>query len=778
MRLHPQSKRRLGVGAIAAWTAVLLGIAMLLPVSSRATQLLEVSFSDKADFHRLLELVPETRVEGLSVEGLAARFAAEPSRAEEIRALGFFTTVVIDDLEKHLALRLGETRDADFGAYHTYPEAIAAMDALAAAYPSLMSPRQSIGQSIEGRELWVYKISDNPGLDEDEPEIFFNAYIHAREVIGFEILYDLAQYLLAGYGSDPRATAMVDTREIWIEPVVNPDGVEYNHTTDPSGGGMWRKNRRNTGGNYGIDLNRNFGYQWGYDDAGSSPYPSSETYRGTAAFSEPETDAIRDFVVGRNFRAAVNYHSYSNLNLVPYGYDVLHCPDYDMMLALAIARSGSYSPGTGWELLYPVNGDAVDWMYGDVVSKPRIFAFVTEVGTYSDYFWPPESRIAPLVAENREGNLRMIELADNPYRILPPGVAEVDDPLAEVDDDFTLTWSVPQPDPDNPAVTWNLREGTGHTVGADNLEGTNAARWSAVGWTLVTNRYHSATHSFFSGAANKANRTLTSLRGHRVQAGEQLRFWTRYDIEEQWDFGYVEIATDARTFASLPGSITTNEDLEDRNLGNGVTGSSGGWIQATFDLSAYVGEVVWVRFRFNTDQAVFEEGWYIDDIEPSDLFATEALVATDIASDEYAFVDHPLGSFSFLVQTVDVEGEGAVWGPPCDLQIDELSAIGDENGATRPWRGLELAGANPFRGPVAMRLHLPADGTAGERLTLAIHDVNGRRVATVRDEGLVESGGREALETLWDPGESASGLYFATFEVGRHRSQQRIVFMR
>ncbi|MBP7669467.1 MAG: immune inhibitor A [Candidatus Eisenbacteria bacterium] len=761
--------------------SVLLALAcalLIFAVPARAaTQKVEVPFADKAEFLRLLEAVPETQADGLTVDGYLARFFADEARVPAIRALGFAVEVIVPDVESAYAARLAQGLPqglrTGFGAYHTYDEAIADMDALQAAHPSIMSPKQSIGTTIEGRQLWVYKISDNPGVDEAEPEIFFNAYIHAREVITFEIVYDLAQYLVNGYGVDPRATAIVQSREVFIEPVVNPDGVQYNYSTDPNGGGMWRKNRRDLGGgNFGIDLNRNFGYQWGYDDEGSSPYTWSETYRGSAAWSEPEISAMRDFVVGRHFHTVINLHSYANIHCLPFGYELIHCDDYDEMVALSLLRSidNNYSPGTGSELLYPTNGDAVDWFYGDTVLKPRIFGIVTEAGTDDDGFWPPESRLAPIVAENREGNLRTVELADNPYRALPPGVAAVTPPAGTIGPDFTLAWSVPAPDPDNPAVAWNLIEATGHTVGADNLEGTNANRWSSFGWTLTTARSHSATHSYFSGAANKTNRFLTSRRGHRVAPGEQLRFWTRYNIEEDWDYGYVEIATDARDFVSLPGSITTNDDYNDRNFGNGITGSSSGWVEAVFDISAYEGEVVWIRFRYNTDQAVTEEGWYVDDIRPADLFATETQVATSSSVAEHSFEDHATGAFSYLVQSVDAEGETAVWGVPLDLEVQPNSGVRDDEGPLA-WRGLEIAGCNPMSGPVALRFSLPADARPGDRLSLTIHDVNGRAISTLRDEVLdrLPSSDQQAV---WNPGQADSGLYFAKLEIGRHVSHR------
>ncbi|MCK4415168.1 MAG: immune inhibitor A [Candidatus Eisenbacteria sp.] len=774
---------RLALSNTSAPVAAFFFAAALLFLTAQAVtatvQLIEVTPVDKADYQHLLRSVPETRAEGLSTSGEAVRFPVEASRTEEIRALGFSVAVVIPDLAQHYAARLG-TRDQDYGAYHTLDEAIAAMDALAAAHPTIMTPKQSIGQSIEGRDLWVYKISDNPGIDEDEPEVFFNSYIHAREPITVEVMIDLAEHLVTNYGSDPRVTAMVQDREIWIQPVVNPDGVEYNHLTDPEGGGMWRKNRRNNGdGTHGVDLNRNFGYQWGYDDYGSSPSPSSEVYRGTAAFSEPETAAMRDFVIDRGFSIAMNYHSYSNINLMVFGYETIHCDDYDEMFILALehAATSNYSPGCGWEFLYSVNGDAVDWMYGDQVSKPKILAFVTEVGSSDDGFWPPESRIPALVLDNREGNLRMIELADNPYRVLAPGVAFVDDTERAVGPDFTLTWSVPAPDPDNPAVTWNLREGTGHYVGADDLEGDNQERWESFGWIYSSTRSHSASHSFYTGEDDKLNRTLTSRRGHLVAPGEDLRFWTWFNIEEDWDYGYVELTTDGRDFVTLPGTITTDYDPNDRNLGNGVTGGSGSWQQAIFDLSAYEGEVIWVRFRYNTDGYLTEEGWYVDDIEPADLFATETVVATALGNAEHTFNDHPEGTFSFLVQAVDVEDDAAVWGPPRSVEVSGPSGIAEGAPPQGAWRGLELLGSNPFAGAVPMRFALP-DGLGGdERVALSIHDANGRLIKNLQ-AGPAGALGATQITAVWKPGELPAGLYFARLQVGRRLSHQRLILMR
>ncbi len=762
----------------AAAVAVAVAFILSAPAVAGGSQLLSVRLDSKAEYQRLLIQVPEARTCGSTVAGDVLEFAAAAGRLAELRALGFEADVAIDDLEGFFASRL--SREGPFGAYHTYEEAIEAMDALAGAYPEIMTPKISIGQSIEGRELWVYKISDNPAVEEDEPEVYFNAYIHAREVITFEVLHDLARHLLESYGTDPRATAIVNGREIWLQPVVNPDGVQYNYQTNPQGGGMWRKNRRNNGGGtYGVDLNRNFGYQWGYDDEGSSPYPSSETYRGASPFSEPETVAIRDLCNAREFTVALNYHSYGNYNLHSWGYDQLHCEDHEGLFRLGRIRSeeNGYAPGAAWEMLYRVNGDANDWMYGEQQSKPKIFSYVTEVGTSNDNFWPPEARIPELVAENREGNLRAIELADNPQRVLPPGLARV---VTEgtVPVTFTLTWSVPEPDPDNPAIAWNVIEATGPALGADDLEADPATRWTSVGWSRVTNRSHSPTHSFFGGNDNHLNNTLESRRGHLVEPGESLRFWTYYRIESNWDYGYVEIATDGRTFTTLPGSITTNSDPNLRNFGNGITGNSGGWVEAEFDLSAYEGDIVWFRFRYNTDGYVTDEGWYVDDIEPADLFETETLVAEGHPAAEYTFSNHAPGEFAYLVQSVDVEDDRAAYGPPRLIEVGGYADVGDPPSPPEAWSGIELVGAQPVAGQAAFRFTVPVGANPSDALRLTIHDVNGRQVADLRPQRLRggdASGG--ALEATWNGAGATAGIYFARLTVGDRSAFRRFVLM-
>ncbi len=291
------------------------------------------------------------------------------------------------------------------GSYYTFDEVETELDSMYLMYPDLITQKQSLGVTENGNEIWMVKISVNPTVDEDEPEVLYTALHHAREPESIMALLYFMDHILEQYGSDAEITYLLDNRELYFIPVVNPDGYLYNEQTDPNGGGMWRKNRRNNGdGSYGVDLNRNYGYEWGYDDSGSSPTPSSETYRGPSAFSEPETQIIRDFCNQRHFILAFNYHTYSNLLIIPWGYigDFL-TPDSTIYneYGVDMTQYNHYTYGTGNNTVgYLVNGDSDDWMYGEQSTKNKIFAFTPEIGTDADGFWPPEERIIPLAEEN------------------------------------------------------------------------------------------------------------------------------------------------------------------------------------------------------------------------------------------------------------------------------------------------------------------------------------------------------------------------------------------
>jgi len=266
----------------------------------------------------------------------------------------------------------------------------------------------SLGKSVEGRDIWAIKISDNVATDEAEPAILFVGGHHAREWIAVDVPFLLAQKLLDDYPTDSRVRNYVDSGEIWVLPLLNPDGHQYSVTDNR----LWRKNRANNGdGTFGVDLNRNYSYEWG--GSGSSGSTFSETYRGPAAFSEPETKILRDFAVQNQIRAMISYHSYSQLVLFPWGYTNDPAPDEALLSQLAGTLADSifnvssvrYTPEQSSDL-YIASGDATDWLYGET----RVPAFTIELRPRSSApgFLLPESEIQPTFHENYPAALFLI----------------------------------------------------------------------------------------------------------------------------------------------------------------------------------------------------------------------------------------------------------------------------------------------------------------------------------------------------------------------------------
>ena len=284
------------------------------------------------------------------------------------------------------------------GGYYTHDEVLSVLDQLRATYPSLISARISIGTTVEGRDQWMVRLSDNPDIDENEPEVRFDALHHAREPAGMQTVLWFMLWALENHGSDPLATYLLDEREIYCIPIVNPDGYVYNQATDPAGGGLWRKNRRDNGDfTFGVDLNRNYATNWGLDDVGSSPDTFSEVYRGPSPLSEPETTNLDALMAARDFQTALSIHTHSNLWLSPYGHaDVYpaNFADYEEVGCLACEENG-YVVINGFGL-YATNGTTIDHedtVYGTMSWTP-------ELGDDQDGFWPPTERIVPLADEN------------------------------------------------------------------------------------------------------------------------------------------------------------------------------------------------------------------------------------------------------------------------------------------------------------------------------------------------------------------------------------------
>ncbi|SDZ36536.1 Zinc carboxypeptidase [Micromonospora pattaloongensis] len=435
MRFRPSVSLRRAT-ALAATAAVGLFAAVSAPVAAQAQP--DPAPREIAREYRVLG--PRTPADRTAVAGTGAAIddvehgiltiTATASEAKAVQRLGFRIEAVPappDRSDPSAGPSTMAFPPADSN-YHDYAELTAVVNRVVADHPTI-ARKTSIGRSYEGRDLMAVKISDNVNTDENEPEILFNSQQHAREHLTVEMAIYLLNLFTDSYGSDSRVTNIVNTRELWIVPTVNPDGSEYDIATGSYR--SWRKNRQpNSGSSYvGTDLNRNWGYNWGCC-GGSSGSTSSETYRGPSAFSAVETRALRDFVNSRvvggvqQIKANIDFHTYSQLVLWPYGYTYnntatgMNADQYNTFATIGrqMANTNGYTPQQSSDL-YITDGDSLDWMWG--VHKIWAYTFEMYPGSASGGgFYPPDEVIPRETARNRDAVLILSEFADCPYRAI------------------------------------------------------------------------------------------------------------------------------------------------------------------------------------------------------------------------------------------------------------------------------------------------------------------------------------------------------------------------
>ena len=305
-------------------------------------------------------------------------------------------------------------------AFHNYDEMKAVLDQAQQSHPDIVQV-SSIGKTHENRDILAIRISTDLKNASQKPAVVFMAGHHAREHLSVEMPVLFVKYLLSEYSKgNQRIVNMIQSRDIHIIPAVNPDGLEY----DVAGAKykMWRKNRKvNANGTYGVDLNRNYGFGWG--TGGSSKSPSSDTYMGTAPFSEPETQAIKNYVdTHQNISILLSFHTYSELILYPWGakYEgIENSRDKQVheMMAQRMAQWNGYAPQQSSEL-YIASGDTTDWSYG--VHGIISFTFELDPKNFwgSPGFYPGAKVIPTVFQKNLEPMLYLLEYADNPYRVI------------------------------------------------------------------------------------------------------------------------------------------------------------------------------------------------------------------------------------------------------------------------------------------------------------------------------------------------------------------------
>ncbi|AYN39691.1 zinc carboxypeptidase [Streptomyces dangxiongensis] len=438
MRLRIRGSGARG-GRRTAALGALLALALAAPVSATvgrasADSVHRAAPSDddirQYEIHRSTTPVTRTAIQatGVTVDEADEETVVVSGRAEQIRRLRRlgYDVQPLGAAPQRAGARLYDFPSAD-SKYHNFAEMNAEIDQRLAAYPGIMS-RRVIGKSYQGRDIVAIKVSDNVGTDEDEPEVLFTAHQHAREHLTVEMALYLLRELGAGYGTDSRITNLVNSREIWIVPDLNPDGGEY----DIASGSYrsWRKNRQpNSGSSYvGTDLNRNWDYKWGCC-GGSSGSTSSETYRGSAAESAPEVRVVADFVRSRvvggrqQIRAGIDFHTYSELVLWPFGYTYadtasgMTADDAAAYKAVGekMAASNGYTPEQSSDL-YITDGSIDDYLWG----TQKIFDYTFEMYPASGGggFYPPDEVIERETSRNKDAVLQLLENADCMYRAI------------------------------------------------------------------------------------------------------------------------------------------------------------------------------------------------------------------------------------------------------------------------------------------------------------------------------------------------------------------------
>lgn len=644
---------------------------------------LEVDHGHYAPFKHLINDFSDSELRLLSEAGFnyevmiadVAKYYADPTRAlnngtsrggDPCEEGGVTTSEYPYSTPSHF--RLGS-----MGGFFTYEEALLHLDSMRILYPDLISSRQAIGNisTHEGRPIFWLRLSDNPDTDEaHEDEILYTSIHHAREPNSLSQTIFYMWYLLENYETDPEIQYLVNNTALYFIPCINPDGYVFNQQTNPDGGGMWRKNRRDNGnGTIGVDLNRNYGYNWGFDNEGSSPNSGSDVYRGTSGFSEPETQAVKLLCDEHEFLVTLNYHTHGNLLIYPWGYSDQPTTDHDYFSTFSkvMTLQNNYLAGTGTETVgYTVNGDSDDWMYGETESKPSIFSMTPEVG--SEGFWPAPNEIIPNCKATVWMNMMAANIPHNSALVLDDinqHEIDADDPFFNfevqrfglTDGDVTVSIVPLQPSlisvaeaaktyqlGDNElkadsfalSVLSTIDAGTelgfvaeldnGHFVRKDTFyrafggfintavfsdNGNNTNNWTSDSWGATTESFVSAPSSLTDSpnAPYENNTTNELLLQEPITVGDalqyKLRFWAKWNIEADYDYNQLFFRVNGGNWIAACGRYTVAGAPMQDQDQPLWEGQQLEWVEEEIDLTGHVSEGDQIELRFQ----LTADGW-------------------------------------------------------------------------------------------------------------------------------------------------------------------------
>ena len=572
--------------------------------------------------------------------------------------------------------------------FPTLSEMYESLELMEALYPGLITVRQVIGNfyTTEGRRIYYVKISDNPYADEDEPEVLYTALHNAREPPGMTQMLYFKWYLLENNHRNPQLKNLVNGRELYFIPCVNPDGYAYNESSNPTGGGYWRKNRNPNLDDIGTDLNRNYGYGWAFNNDGSSPVGTSDVYRGTGAFSEVETKAVKYFCEQHDISIALNYHSHGDLLIIPWGY--LNQPTEDSLLYYSMAhqmtRFNQFKVGTSNETLnYSVNGVSDDWMYGERNAKRKILAFTPEIG-YA--FWPNRKDILPINQSSQymnfiaawnagsatmttetgpvslSGDTAYLELnitrtglvqdsihvsigADKPgIRFIEPKTSI----LLQAGETYKgkFTYVIEQKISRGDSIQFNIEVNTGLFkeqvisqkifLGGPNwkedFEKLTDWFFKGTGWNLTNETYVSAPECITDSPLKPMDPNVLKIQQYSQGIDltnvryAYLRFKGKWQMDSENDFAQIKISTTGGEFEPLCGYYTVNGTLSQAFDEPVYCGVQQDWITEYIDISKYSGRIIYLQlYMYSGANLEGNDGIYIDDVEIFTNIATQNL---------------------------------------------------------------------------------------------------------------------------------------------------------
>jgi hypothetical protein len=654
------------------------------------------------------------------------------------------------------------------GGHLKWEEAIAKLDSMRLQYPNLISVKFSYGNSYENRPLWTVRVTKNPDAPTGRPEIWLNGVTHAREPMGMMNVFYYLYWLFENYNIDPVATYILNNREIYFTPFINPDGYYYNQTTNPGGGGMWRKNRQPYGGSIGTDCNRNFGTYnfWNSTNGGSSATPSSDTYRGPYPFSSKEDSLWKVFVNSRNFKTSLDYHTHGNLLIKPYAWcDPTPTPDdaiFNEMGAECTVQN-HYLFGTPYQTVnYYVRGGDLDWMYStdSTGHSSHIYTMTPEIGN-TGVFWAAYNDIIPfakdcmimniymsLIAgpyaslksatfnkqvytQNETGNVKVVfrnkglAAASNVKVQLTPLSSYVTIPVqlytkatmpSRTSDSTTFNFTVSGSTPNNYGIPARLKIMQNDTITLYNkvhyiLVGNGTALLLDSAENGFTNWTTSNTWGVVTTQYHTPTHSFTDSPTGNYLANANNSMTLNFPLNTQ--SSPVVFLSFWHRYYTEAGYDYCRVEVSSNNGTNWseVTNYNGNmqtWTAQSFDISEFCNgsQNVRIRFRLTSDQSLQYDGWYIDDIK--------------------------ISAYSSLT--------------------------GIEKGGETPVKyALEQNYPNPFNPSTTINFSIPKQGF----VNLTVYDMLGREVKTLVNSNMTQ--GNYAV--VFESSNLASGIYYYRIKV-------------